>query len=154
MIIGLGSDMVDIRRIERVIARHGDRFLDRIFTPAERAKAEKRDARIRAATYAKRFAAKEAASKALGTGFRAGVFWRDLGVVNLSSGAPTLRMSGGAAERLKAITPLGQLAHVALTMTDEYPYAQAMVIISAVPMTVALGGSRAGAAGGPMGGVS
>lgn len=147
MIIGLGSDMVDIRRIERVIARHGDRFLERIFTPAERAKAEKRDARIRAATYAKRFAAKEAASKALGTGFRAGVFWRDLGVVNLSSGAPTLRMTGGAAERLKAITPPGHLAHVALTMTDEYPYAQAQVIISAVPLTAALGG----ALGGPRG---
>jgi holo-[acyl-carrier protein] synthase len=151
MIIGLGSDMVDIRRIERVIARHGDRFLDRIFTPAERAKAEKRDARIRAATYAKRFAAKEAASKALGTGFRAGVFWRDLGVVNLSSGAPTLRMTGGAAERLKAITPPGQLAHVALTMTDEYPYAQAMVIISAVPLTAALGGALGGARGAPAG---
>ena len=151
MIIGLGSDMVDIRRIERVIARHGDRFLERIFTPAERAKAEKRDARIRAATYAKRFAAKEAASKALGTGFRAGVFWRDLGVVNLSSGAPTLRMTGGAADRLKAITPAGQLAHVALTMTDEYPYAQAMVIISAVPLTAALGGALGGARGAPAG---
>lgn len=147
MIIGLGSDMVDIRRIERVIARHGDRFLERIFTRAERAKAEKRDARIRAATYAKRFAAKEAASKALGTGFRAGVFWRDLGVVNLSSGAPTLRMTGGAAERLKAITPPGHLAHVALTMTDEYPYAQAQVIISAVPLTAALGGALGGARG-------
>ena len=149
MIIGLGSDMVDIRRIERVIARHGDRFLERIFTPAERAKAEKRDARIRAATYAKRFAAKEAASKALGTGFRAGVFWRGLGVVNLSSGAPTLRMTGGAADRLKAITPAGQLAHVALTMTDEYPYAQAMVIISAVPLTAALGGALGAARGAP-----
>lgn len=148
MIIGLGSDMVDIRRIERVIARHGDRFLERIFTPAERAKAEKRDARIRTATYAKRFAAKEAASKALGTGFRAGVFWRDLGVVNLSSGAPTLRMTGGAAERLKAITPPGHLAHVALTMTDEYPYAQAQVIISAVPLTAALGGALGGARAG------
>lgn len=138
MIIGLGSDIMDIRRIEAVIARHGDRFLDRIFTPLERAKAEKRTEKIRAATYAKRFAAKEAASKALGTGFRAGVFWKDLGVVNLSSGQPTLRMTGGAAERLKAITPPGQLAHVALTMTDEYPYAQAMVIISAVPMTTVM----------------
>ena len=149
MIIGLGSDMVDIRRIERVIARHGDRFLDRIFTPAERAKAEKRDARIRAATYAKRFAAKEAASKALGTGFRAGVFWRDLGVVNLSSGQPTLRMTGGAAERLKAITPAGMLAHVSLTMTDEFPYAQAMVMISGVPLPAALGFSSAGRGGLP-----
>ena len=108
MIIGIGSDILDIRRIERTIERHGDRFLDRIFTPAEKAKAEKRTERIRAATYAKRFAAKEAASKALGTGFRAGVFWRDLGVVNLPSGQPTLRLTGGAAERLKAITPAGQ----------------------------------------------
>jgi holo-[acyl-carrier protein] synthase len=141
MIIGLGSDIMDIRRIERVIEKHGDRFLDRIFTPLERAKAERRTPKIRAATYAKRFAAKEAASKALGTGFRAGVFWRDLGVVNLSSGQPTLRMTGGAAERLKAITPPGHLAHVALTMTDEYPYAQAQVIISAVPMAATMGRS-------------
>jgi holo-[acyl-carrier protein] synthase len=132
MIIGLGSDLVDIRRIEAVIAKHGERFLERVFTPAERAKAERRTERIRAATYAKRFAAKEAASKALGTGFREGVFFRDLGVVNLSSGQPTLRMTGGAAARLAAITPPGYGSHVALTMTDEYPYAQAMVIISAV----------------------
>ncbi len=144
MIIGLGSDILDIRRIERVIEKHGERFLDRVFTPVERAKAERRTEKIRAATYAKRFAAKEAASKALGTGFRDGVFWRDLGVVNLSSGQPTLRMTGGAAERLKAITPAGHLAHVALTMTDEYPYAQAMVIISAVPLPAALGGGRPG----------
>lgn len=134
MIIGLGSDIIDIRRIERVIARYGDRFLDRIFTRAERAKAERRTENIRAATYAKRYAAKEAASKALGTGFRSGVFWRDLGVVNLSTGQPTLRMTGGAAARLAAITPPGQAAHVALTMTDEFPYAQAMVIITAVPL--------------------
>jgi holo-[acyl-carrier protein] synthase len=139
VIIGLGSDIMDIRRIERVIEKHGDRFLDRIFTPLERAKAERRTPKIRAATYAKRFAAKEAASKALGTGFRAGVFWRDLGVVNLSSGQPTLRMTGGAADRLNAITPAGHLAHVALTMTDEYPYAQAQVIISAVPIAATLG---------------
>lgn len=132
MILGLGSDMVDIRRIERVIAKHGDRFLARIFTPLEIAKANRRTERIRIATYAKRFAAKEAASKALGTGFRAGVFWRDLGVVNLSSGAPTLRMTGGAATRLAAITPPGHAAQVALTMTDEYPYAQAVVMITAV----------------------
>ncbi len=142
MIIGLGSDIMDIRRIEATIARFGDRFLDRIFTPAERAKAERRTEKIRAATYAKRYAAKEAAAKALGTGFRQGVFWRDLGVVNLSSGQPTLRMTGGAAERLKAITPPGHLAHVALTMTDEFPYAQAMVVITAVPAPAALGGMR------------
>ncbi|WP_372624712.1 holo-ACP synthase [Falsiroseomonas sp.] len=142
MIIGLGSDILDIRRIERVIEKHGERFLDRVFTPIERAKAERRTEKIRAATYAKRFAAKEAASKALGTGFREGVFWRDLGVVNLSSGQPTLRMTGGAAVRLNAITPPGHLSHVALTMTDEYPYAKAVVIISAVPMPAALGGGR------------
>ena len=134
MIIGIGSDILDIRRIERTIERHGDRFLERIFTAAERARAEKRTERIRAATYAKRFAAKEAASKALGTGFRAGVFWRDLGVVNLPSGQPTLRLTGGAAERLKAITPAGHGAVIALTMTDEFPYAQAMVVITAVPL--------------------
>ncbi|MCA3325153.1 MAG: holo-ACP synthase [Roseomonas sp.] len=134
MIIGIGSDILDIRRIERTIERHGDRFLERIFTTAERAKAEKRTERIRAATYAKRFAAKEAASKALGTGFRAGVFWRDLGVVNLRSGQPTLRLTGGAAERLKAITPAGHGAVIALTMTDEFPYAQATVVITAVPL--------------------
>jgi len=134
MIIGIGSDILDIRRIERTIERHGERFLERIFTQAERAKAEKRTERIRAATYAKRFAAKEAASKALGTGFRAGVFWRDLGVVNLPSGQPTLRLTGGAAERLKAITPSGHGAVIALTMTDEFPYAQAMVVITAVPL--------------------
>ena len=134
MIIGIGSDILDIRRIERTIERHGDRFLERIFTTAERAKAEKRTERIRASTYAKRFAAKEAASKALGTGFRAGVFWRDLGVVNLPSGQPTLRLTGGAAERLKAITPAGHGAVIALTMTDEFPYAQAMVVITAVPL--------------------
>ena len=134
MIIGIGSDILDIRRIERTIERHGDRFLERIFTTAERAKAEKRTERIRAATYAKRFAAKEAASKALGTGFRAGVFWRDLGVVNLPSGQPTLRLTGGAAERLKAITPAGHGAVIALTITDEFPYAQAMVVITAVPL--------------------
>ena len=134
MIIGIGSDILDIRRIERTIERHGDLFLERIFTTAERAKAEKRTERISAATYAKRFAAKEAASKALGTGFRAGVFWRDLGVVNLPSGQPTLRLTGGAAERLKAITPAGHGAVIALTMTDEFPYAQAMVVITAVPL--------------------
>ncbi|MFN7001128.1 MAG: holo-ACP synthase [Elioraea tepidiphila] len=132
MIIGLGSDIIDIRRIEAVIARHGERFLDRIFTPQERAKAERRGERTRIATYARRFAAKEAASKALGTGFSQGVFWRDLGVVNLSSGQPTLRLTGGAAARLAAITPAGHAAQIALTMTDEPPYAQAVVMITAI----------------------
>ena len=133
MILGIGNDTVDIRRIERTLERHGERFVERVFTPTERAKAERRTERIRASTYAKRFAAKEAASKALGTGFRDGVFFRDLGVVNLRSGQPTLRMTGGAAERLAAITPPGHAAQVALTMTDEYPYANAVVVISAVP---------------------
>ncbi|HEV7457223.1 MAG TPA: holo-ACP synthase [Roseococcus sp.] len=134
MIIGLGSDLCDIRRIETVLARHGEKFLARVFTDIERAKAERRAERIRAGTYAKRFAAKEAASKALGTGFSQGVFMRDLGVVNLPSGQPTLRLTGGAARRLAAITPPGHRAEIALTMTDEYPYAQAQVIITAVPI--------------------
>jgi len=134
MIIGLGSDLCDIRRIEAVLARHGEKFLARVFTDLERAKAERRAERTRAGTYAKRFAAKEAASKALGTGFSQGVFMRDLGVVNLPSGQPTLRLTGGAARRLAAITPPGHRAEVALTMTDEYPYAQAQVIITAVPL--------------------
>jgi holo-[acyl-carrier protein] synthase len=133
MILGLGSDIVDIRRIEAAIARHGGRFIERIFTPAERAKAMRRTEKIQASTFAKRFAAKEAAAKALGTGFRRGVFFSNLGVVNLPSGQPTMQMTGGAAERLKAITPAGMVASVALTMTDEYPYAYAQVIISADP---------------------
>ncbi|MDE2514990.1 MAG: holo-ACP synthase [Rhodospirillales bacterium] len=133
MILGLGSDICDIRRIERAIARHGDRFLLRIFTEAERARAMRRTETIRAATFAKRFAAKEAAAKALGTGFRQNVFFADLGVVNLPSGQPTIRMSGGAARRLAAITPPGMEPAIALTMTDEYPYAYAQVLISAVP---------------------
>jgi holo-[acyl-carrier protein] synthase len=133
MILGLGSDICDIRRIEAAIARHGERFLSRVFTPTERAKAASRTERIQAATFAKRFAAKEAAAKALGTGFRRGVFFSDLGVVNMASGRPTLRMTGGAATRLAAITPAGMEASVALTMTDEYPYAFAQVIISAMP---------------------
>jgi len=133
MILGLGSDIVDIRRIEAALTRHGDRFIERVFTPVERAKATRRTERIQAATFAKRFAAKEAAAKALGTGFRHGVFFSDLGVVNLPSGQPTMRMTGGAADRLKAITPAGMVAAVALTMTDEYPYAYAQVIISALP---------------------
>jgi holo-[acyl-carrier protein] synthase len=137
MILGIGNDTVDIRRIEQTIARHGDRFIDRIFTPLERAKAERRTERIRAATYAKRFAAKEAASKALGTGFRAGVFWRDLGVVNMKSGQPTMMLTGGAALRLAKLLPPGHAPRIDLTMTDEYPYASAVVIISAVPLSAA-----------------
>jgi holo-[acyl-carrier protein] synthase len=133
VILGLGSDICDIRRIEAAIARHGQRFLDRVFTETERAKAASRTERIQAATYAKRFAAKEAAAKALGTGFRHGVFFSDLGVVNLRSGQPTLRMTGGAAARLAAITPRGFASSIALTMTDEYTYAFAQVIISAEP---------------------
>lgn len=131
MILGIGSDLIDIRRIEQTIERHGDRFIARIFTEIERAKAERRANRID--TYAKRFAAKEACAKALGTGLRAGVFWRDMGVVNLPSGRPTMRLTGGALERLKAITPAGHEARIDLTITDEYPTAQAFVIISAEP---------------------
>jgi holo-[acyl-carrier protein] synthase len=131
MIIGIGSDLIDVRRIERVIERHGQRFLTRIFTQAERAKAERRLTRVE--TYAKRFAAKEACAKALGTGLRAGVFWRDMGVVNLPSGQPTMTLTGGALERLKAITPAGFDARIDLTITDEAPLAQALVIITAVP---------------------
>ena len=133
MILGIGSDICDIRRMERVIERHGERFLQRVFTDLERAKAMRRTERIQAGTFAKRFAAKEAAAKALGTGFRRGVFMSDLGVVNLPGGQPSLRMTGGAAMRLAAITPAGMTASVALTMTDEYPYAFAQVIISAIP---------------------
>jgi holo-[acyl-carrier protein] synthase len=131
MILGVGSDLVDVRRIERVIARHGDRFILRIFTETERAKADRRATRIE--TYAKRFAAKEACAKALGTGFRGGVFWRDLGVVNMPSGRPTMKLTGGALERLRAITPPEHDARIDLTITDEGPMAQALVIISAVP---------------------
>ena len=134
MILGIGSDICDIRRVEQVIERHGDRFLLRVFTDLERAKATRRTERIRAATFAKRFAAKEAAAKALGTGFRRGVFMSDLGVVNLPGGQPTMKMTGGSAARLAAITPAGMQAVVSLTMTDEYPYAYAQVIISAIPM--------------------
>jgi holo-[acyl-carrier protein] synthase len=131
MILGIGSDLIDVRRIEQTILRHGERFLDRIFTDVERAKAERRQNRID--TYAKRFAAKEACAKALGTGLRAGVFWRDMGVVNLPSGRPTMRLTGGALERLRAITPAGYQARIDVTITDEYPTAQAFVIISAEP---------------------
>jgi holo-[acyl-carrier protein] synthase len=129
MILGIGSDLVDVGRIEKVIERHGERFIARIFTPAERARAERRA--NPAATYAKRFAAKEACAKALGTGLRNGVFWRDMGVVNLPSGRPTLKLSGGALARLKAITPQGFEPRIDLTITDEGPMAQAFVVISA-----------------------
>jgi holo-[acyl-carrier protein] synthase len=130
MIIGVGSDLCDVRRIERVIGRHGERFLARIFTAAERAKAERRANRFE--TYAKRFAAKEACAKALGTGLRAGVFWRDMGVVNLPSGRPTMKLTGGALRRLQAITPAGCEARIDVTITDEGAMAQALVVISAV----------------------
>jgi holo-[acyl-carrier protein] synthase len=132
MIIGLGSDIVDVRRIAKVIERHGERFLGRIYTPAERAKAERRANSVE--TYAKRFAAKEACAKALGTGFRRGVFWRDLGVVNLPGGKPTMTLTGGALQRLRAITPPGCEASIDVSLTDEGPTAQAIVIISAVPL--------------------
>ena len=132
VILGIGTDLVDIRRIERTIARHGDRFLDRIFTSIERELAESRA--NRAATYAKRFAAKEACAKALGTGFRSGVFFRDLGVVNLPSGRPTMQLTGAALCRLQAIVPTGFEPHIDLAITDEYPMAQAFVVISAVQL--------------------
>jgi holo-[acyl-carrier protein] synthase len=132
MIIGIGSDLCDARRIERAIERYGERFLARIFTETERARANSRANRVE--TYAKRFAAKEACAKALGTGLRAGVFWRDMGVVNLPSGRPTMKLAGGALERLKAITPAGYEARIDVTVTDEGPLAQAFVIISAVPL--------------------
>ena len=130
MIIGLGSDLIDIRRMEKTLERFGQRFIDRVFTDVEQAKSERRAERV--ASYAKRFAAKEACAKALGTGLKHGVFWRDMGVVNLPTGQPTIRLTGGAAKRLEAITPKGTEAQIALTITDEYPLAQAVVIISAV----------------------
>ena len=133
MIIGTGSDLCDIRRIERVMDRFGDRFLQRVFTEAERARAARRHPRIQPGTYAKRFAAKEACAKALGTGFRRGVFHSDMGVVNLPSGQPTLALTGGAAARLREITPPGQVATIHLTLTDEHPYAFAQVMISGDP---------------------
>ena len=133
MILGIGSDLIDVRRIERTIARHGERFLGRIFTATERAKAEGRARRVE--TYAKRFAAKEACAKALGTGLRAGVFWRDMGVVNLPSGRPTMKLTGGALARLRAITPAGCKPRIDVTITDEGPMAQALVVITAVPAT-------------------
>ena len=131
MILGIGNDLIDITRIEKTLDRFGDRFIDRVFTETERAKSERRAQR--AASYAKRFAAKEACSKALGTGFRKGVFWRDMGVVNLRSGKPTMALTGGALTRLKEITPDGMVAQIDLTLTDDFPLAQAIVIISALP---------------------
>jgi holo-[acyl-carrier protein] synthase len=130
-ILGLGSDLIDIRRIEKTIARFGDRFLNRVFTEAERKKCDRRH--NRAASYARRYAAKEAAAKALGTGFRRGVFWRDLGVINLPGGQPSMQLTGGALKRLEAITPPGMAARLSLTITDEPPLAQAVVIITAEP---------------------
>jgi holo-[acyl-carrier protein] synthase len=131
VILGLGNDIIDIRRIEKTIERYGDRFLGRVFTDTER---KKSDARVgRAASYAKRFAAKEACAKALGTGFRRGVFWRDMGVVNLRSGRPTMVLTGGAAEQLGRITPPGFAARVDVSLTDDFPLAQAVVVISGVP---------------------
>lgn len=127
MIIGIGSDLVDIRRIEKSIERHGERFIQRVFTEAEQARAESRRGRI--ASYAKRFAAKEACAKALGCGIAEGVFWRDMGVVNQPGGRPTIELSGGAARRLAAMTPPGQRAVVHLTITDDFPLAQAFVVI-------------------------
>ena len=134
MIIGIGNDLVDIRRIEQTVERFGERFLRRVFTDEERAKAERRAGvpRAVAATLAKRFAAKEACAKALGTGFRHGVFWRDLGVVNQPGGQPVLWLTGGAARRLAALLPAGMAARIDLTMTDEYPLAEAVVVISAI----------------------
>jgi holo-[acyl-carrier protein] synthase len=131
MILGLGSDITDARRIAKVIERHGDRFLSRIFTDVERAKAERRKNRVE--TYAKRFAAKEACAKALGTGIRGGVWWRDMGVINMPSGRPTMALTGGALKRLQKITPAGHAAQIDLTITDEGPMAVAFVVISAVP---------------------
>lgn len=132
MILGIGNDLIDIRRVEATLERFPGRFEKRVFTEIERRKSDRR--KNRAASYAKRFAAKEACSKALGTGFRHGVFWRDLGVVNLPSGKPTLELSGGALIRLGEITPGGMKAQIDLTITDEYPLAQAIVIISANPV--------------------
>ena len=133
MIIGLGNDMVDIRRIEQTLERYGSRFVARIFTDIEQKKSDRRAQR--AASYAKRFAAKEACSKALGMGFRRGVFWKDMGVVNEPSGRPTLQLTGGAKEQLERITPAGHVARIQLTITDDFPYAQAVVIIEAVAVS-------------------
>lgn len=131
MILGLGNDIIDIRRIEATLDRYGERFVNRVFTDIEQQKSDRR--RLRAASYAKRFAAKEACAKALGTGFRNGVFWRDMGVVNLPTGRPTMKLTGGAARQLDSLVPEGYEPRIDLTITDDYPQAQAVVIISAVP---------------------
>lgn len=131
MIIGIGSDLIDIRRIEKSIERYGDRFIQRLYTPVEQAKSDRR--RERAASYAKRFAAKEACAKALGTGMSQGVFWRDMGVVNLPGGKPTMELTGGAGVRLAAMMPAGHRPVIHLTITDDFPLAQAFVIIEALP---------------------
>jgi holo-[acyl-carrier protein] synthase len=133
MIIGLGNDIVDIRRVERTLERYGSRFIDRIFTETEKRRSDRRAAR--AASYAKRFAAKEACSKALGTGFRSGVFWKDMGVVNEPSGRPTMVLTGGAKAALDRLTPPGHDVRIHLTITDDFPYAQAIVMIEAVPLS-------------------
>ena len=133
MIVGMGSDLIDIRRVERTLARFGQRFIRRCFTDVEIAKAEaRRGAGTHTATYAKRFAAKEACAKALGTGFSGGVFMKDIGVVNDAKGKPTLALTGGAARRLAALTPPGHEIHIHLTLTDEPPLAQAQVVIEAL----------------------
>ncbi len=129
MIIGIGNDIIDIRRVEKTLEKHGERFTIRCFTEIERVKSDRR--RLRAASYAKRFAAKEACAKALGTGLARGVFWRDMGVVNLPGGQPTMALTGGAALRLQEITPDGHAASIHLTITDDFPMAQAIVIIDA-----------------------
>ncbi len=132
MILGIGSDLIDIRRIEKTLERHGERFIKRIYTPIERARSERR--KQRAASYAKRFAAKEACAKALGTGLARGVFWRDMGVVNLPGGKPTMHLTGGAAEQLARMVPDGYRALIHLTITDDFPLAQAFVIVEAIPL--------------------
>jgi holo-[acyl-carrier protein] synthase len=133
MIIGLGSDLCDIRRVEQTLERFGERFTQRVFTPIEQAKSDRR--KQRAASYAKRFAAKEACAKALGTGLRNGVFWRDMGVENLRSGAPTMVLTGGAKDQLQRLVPDGHTPVIHLSITDDFPYAQAFVIIEALPQT-------------------
>lgn len=132
MIIGIGSDLIDIRRVEKTLERHGERFVNRVFTPVEQRKSDGR--KLRAASYAKRFAAKEACAKALGTGLARGVFWRDMGVVNLPGGKPTMHLTGGAAARLAEMLPEGHEAFIHLTITDDFPLAQAFVIIEARPV--------------------
>jgi len=133
LIVGIGSDLCDIRRIDKTLERFGERFTGRIFTEIERTRSERKN--DRAASYAKRFAAKEACAKALGTGLKRGVFWRDMGVANLRSGQPTMALTGGAAKRLAELTPAGMNAVIHLSLTDDHPYAQAFVIIEAVPAT-------------------